>query len=460
MGHQRVVEFVIVGALKLRGQHDRIKGLIDFDAAAQARDILQTCKDTPTPDMWTIFTQVEALIALGDPAGALETLKSALRDASATAQPTLFQLVSLERQLREVWLLDQAAPGSAQKELLNILTYINLRLSGSSARDLNLHTIHDLMELDSDFQNEVLEPVIEKSAELIYRDGKLMNAIKYLKNFSELLCSVVKIQSASGRSPSSGSGFIVKGELLSDAWRGRNVLVTNFHVISPDAVFDGSFAPEEAEAHFSALEIHDMPAQQVPLGEILWYSPFLAHDCTIVDMPTLPEGACALKEANFAPPNPRFNEDGTAIGQLNVIGHPAGRPMEMATHGTDWYELRAETKKLVDESQLDVEYLFYNSPTEPGSSGSPVVDARTLELIGLHHASRGAKFPESRAPELSRRPGTPQRALRYRSRHRPGRAPRRPSANSVVTAKVNEGIWLQDIKNAIARFPDGVPNVS
>jgi len=58
--------------------------------------------------------------------------------------------------------------------------------------------------------------------------------------------------------------------------------------------------------------------------------------------------------------------------RMYVIGHPAGRDLEISL----------QDNYLLD---LDDRRLHYRTPTEPGSSGSPVFEQESWEVVALHH---------------------------------------------------------------------------
>lgn len=63
---------------------------------------------------------------------------------------------------------------------------------------------------------------------------------------------------------------------------------------------------------------------------------------------------------------------------INIIQHPGGRPKSVVVHNSNLLHLENDTELMP--------YAWYNSDTEPGSSGSPVFN-RYWEVIGLHRRS-------------------------------------------------------------------------
>jgi V8-like Glu-specific endopeptidase len=90
-------------------------------------------------------------------------------------------------------------------------------------------------------------------------------------------------------------------------------------------------------------------------------------DVTIVSLATLPRNVSGLKPAANVPlPSPKT--------KAFVVGHPSSGPLQFALHDSVLLDVR-------DNERL----MHYRTPTDPGSSGSPVFNWR-WEVIGLHHA--------------------------------------------------------------------------
>jgi hypothetical protein len=94
-----------------------------------------------------------------------------------------------------------------------------------------------------------------------------------------------------------------------------------------------------------------------------------------------------------------------ARARAYVVGHPRGGGLQIALHDS----------RLVDIDD-DERLLHYRTPTDPGSSGSPVFNT-AWEVIGLHHAGSAT------TPRLH---GTGTYEANERSRSGPSRAGSRP----------------------------------
>jgi hypothetical protein len=113
--------------------------------------------------------------------------------------------------------------------------------------------------------------------------------------------------------------------------------------------------------------------------DVVFESPITDLDVSVLVLSAVADGAVGYRFAADLPP-----ADGT--GKVYVIGHPLG--------GTLSYSI--DDNVLID---FDDRVLHYRSPTEPGSSGSPLFD-RNWDLIGLH--SRG----NDNTPRLNGKDGT------------------------------------------------------
>jgi len=124
--------------------------------------------------------------------------------------------------------------------------------------------------------------------------------------------------------------------------------------------------PQDARAEFTRLQ----GRPQVALGEIVYSSPKLRLDTTALRIDP-PAEAAVLEVAKTLPAVPA---QGEAAERLFVIGHPLGGELAISLYDNH----------LVG---YDGDFVRYRSPTEPGSSGSPVL-SRDLAVVASHHRSR------------------------------------------------------------------------
>jgi S1-C subfamily serine protease len=168
---------------------------------------------------------------------------------------------------------------------------------------------------------------------------------------------VARIADGSGRAK--GTGFVVAAiDLGLDAVAPDELLlITNAHVISLDQAA-GAVPWEDAEITFE----DDESRTSYHVQDVLWSSPEEDLDVTVLRTQPPLEGRPAVPVANVVP---------VPGARVYVIGHPQGRALSWSIYDN----------KLLKRGER---YLHYRTPTEQGSSGSPVFN-RDWKLIGLHH---------------------------------------------------------------------------
>jgi len=162
-----------------------------------------------------------------------------------------------------------------------------------------------------------------------------------------------------------GTGFLLPGGNLSSKWKSHQVLVTNNHVISKNPVDPRTIYPEEATLTFDALSGTGPNQPGYEVKEVLLESPIEELDFTFLRLDKEVE---RIEDFAFAKTMPRK----TYGDRVYVIGHPRGEELSFSIH---------------DNVLLDINErrVHYRSPTEPGSSGSPLFND-DWSLIGIHHA--------------------------------------------------------------------------
>lgn len=318
--------------------------LASLDAADRARNADAQLADKRAP-AWEVATRVEALIALDEDMPALEAAAGYVRAPGADA----FELASTERQLREVWRLDQRPGGDGGKVLAILRAGLLNKLGGE-------------VLLDS-------EAVARTGAalEAMLGDGGLKN-LQWFRKGLDCCTAIARVETPGGRG--FGTGWMARGSDLLPAWGPEPVLVTNKHVISPPGV-DGS--PYQASPSHAALMpdeasvFFQMAQQRASVREVLWSSAGLDIDTTIVRLDAVPGGVTTLALS------PRALTVTTPPPLVYIIGHPAGRDLEFSLHDN----------VLV---AVDPRRVHYRAPTDSGSSGSPVFEDAGWRVVALHHA--------------------------------------------------------------------------
>jgi hypothetical protein len=180
-----------------------------------------------------------------------------------------------------------------------------------------------------------------------------------------------------------GSGLLLRGKDIDPKFDERFLFLTNAHVISDDPVVrqkENALHPDDAVVAFEAWPPVRGKKRSFSVSAILWTSPpgdlDGDLDATLVALQPLPGGVQPFPIARELP-----KPDGKQ--KVYVIGHPNGGGLALSLY---------DNLLLGQEGKL----LHYRTPTEPGSSGSPVFDA-DWRLIGLHHSYR-SKVPGADGP--------------------------------------------------------------
>jgi hypothetical protein len=333
-----------INAVALRAREERagvrVPGAASSAELAErvAKQARQAYKNNPD-DPWAAATVSEALLALDDCDGAELWLHRFLDHPKSGP----FQLDSYARQLQEIW---QGRPVGGTTCADQLATLIARRLEKQQSRltvsAAQMQALRDDPDgLEKNFSGEVGFPVA---------------VVRALLKCCESVGCVTNVTGAR-----LGTGFLLKGSSLKAEFGDGLVLVTNAHVI-PDAV--------PADRACVCFELESEAAGRLAsytVGELLFTSPPDRLDATIVRIEGLPERATALEVAGQLPII-------DAKARAYVIGHPQGGGLQVSLHDSLLLDVD-------DEERL----LHYRTPTDPGSSGSPVFNTR-WEVIALHHS--------------------------------------------------------------------------
>jgi V8-like Glu-specific endopeptidase len=322
--------------IDVRHQRDRPEEVADLAAA-----VLNTVDGAPIPNAWTEVTACEALIGLGRHQEAIERAEAFLKNS-----PDAFTIATFLRQLRNVWQLDTTtSPG---RELLPVLRSALLNHDGGQVTvesvDVRASRLH---ELGDGRLEKVLGPDRYQS-------------LTWYRNGLARCRAVARIQTCND--DGIGTGFLVAGTDLHPDLPAL-VLVTNGHVV-PEEI-----RPEDTVVVFHGLDDDPGRNNRFRVKRQCWYEPSQAPglDTTILELDGYPPDVVPVPPAQALPHKPLKNR------RAYVIGHPRG--------------LAQPQFSLQDNILLDYDdrVLHYRSPTEGGSSGSPVFDNQ-WNLIGLHHS--------------------------------------------------------------------------
>jgi len=353
-------------ALLAREEREGIRRRIVTNVTILARDILEDVerqyKRNPA-DAWLMATASEACLALDDCEGAELWLYRFLH-----SQATLFQLNSYNRQLQEVWQGSAVGSGgSCADRLAGIMARHLAWAQGRWALSPRAGT-QGLADAVNKLSRELADDASALEKNFSGEAGFSVNALRQMLAACE---SIGCVTNAGGERL--GTGFLLDGSALKSGYGSGPVFVTNAHVISADV--PNAIRPNDARVTFEIESTSAGTPQFYRVSEILFTSPpgplgvpaSGTLDVTIVRLtgiadtyPRLPlSAALPLVDART---------------KAFVVGHPRGSGLQISLH---------------DSLLLDVDdgecLVHYRTPTDPGSSGSPVFSSQ-WEVIALHHS--------------------------------------------------------------------------
>jgi hypothetical protein len=172
-----------------------------------------------------------------------------------------------------------------------------------------------------------------------------------------------------------GTGFLVKAGALGLESPDELVILTNFHVVNKEGAGD-ALTPEAAEVAFEAVDANRAWA----VDKILGQSPPDRHDASVL---RLQNKVACVAPLPLATALPAVENN----AKVYIIGHPGGHDLAFSFQDN---ELLDHEGPPGGAPQIPgVSRVHYRAPTEPGSSGSAVFDAKLWEVIALHH--KGSK---------------------------------------------------------------------
>lgn len=331
-------------ALLARAERDKVGGL----PLERARQIAGEVRErlvgqySEKTDYWGLATIAEASLVLGD----LDQAELWFHRAAWSPDANPFGLASTLRQLREVWLLDPAtSQGSrilpALDARLHVLGQTHMIAPANAAR------AGESVPLEKVFGNSPFMPFAAWGLAL------------------ECAKSVCRVEDKLNQGI--GTGFVVNGKLLHKDLPNEAVLVTNAHVLSPKGDGESLTASQAHVAFYGSTGKGGRPHTST-VKKISWSSPPEKLDCTIAVLGTPPKIRAGLSVALNLPV-------ADSKQKVYVIGHPSGGGLMFSLNDNE----------LLDHGDPGDFRVHYRTPTEPGSSGSPVFNGQ-WELIALHHA--------------------------------------------------------------------------
>jgi len=324
-----------------------------IDSERLARDIISILAAKPEAerDNWYHGSLAEAHLALNDLDAAEDNIKAYVRDPKTTA----FALGGTLRQFTDLWLLDKK--GDREYGIVQSLRAALMKKHG----DLELSPEQLQRALGDRPPDEQLESILGPDWPKTYRwfevglkSGRAVGVIS---------------QGELGRI---GSGFLVKGADFKAGWGDELFVLTNAHVVSNDPN-DGGIPPQEACIKFEAAD----KDKSYDIDSIMWISGKNRLDAVILRLTEPVKDIPPLRTTTLLP-----LLDGKQ--RVYIIGYPGGG--ELSISFQDNILLDHEGPPEGTPVDAGVRHLQYRTPTEGGSSGSPVFNASTWKVIALHHA--------------------------------------------------------------------------
>lgn len=337
-------------------------------AKALASKIIETIDAKPEADRdnWDAATLAEAYMAIGDFTQVESNLKIYLSDPGVSA----FDVGSTLRQFSQVWGL-QTAQDARERGILQALRARLLQLPGA---EINLRPQEvKRLQAQSTPSAEQLEAILGTDGTTSYR---------WWKMGLDAACAVGAVYA--GVDQRIGTCFLVKASDIKLNSTNELLVLTNFHVINPEGS-GGALRPEDAQLAFEAIDMD----KRYEIKEVVWCSPVDQHDSCLLRLTEEP----AIQPLPIAPSLPLI----AAGARVYVIGYPTGGGLAFSMQ--DNALLDHEGPQAGTPPIPNVLRIHYRAPTEKGSSGSPVFNRSSWQVIALHHAG-------GELPQLNGKPGT------------------------------------------------------
>ena len=390
--HRSNQDFVYQGVNMLAIAHWDDGRTLDQEQQSEAEDaankIIETINSKHPQDRsnWDIATAGEASLGArkhGDAVGFYGTY--------IQQEESAFALAGSLRQLQQLWRIEEQEEDWAS-ELVAALVGKLGQLPGAS------------FSLSADAMQRLAEVPEGRYQALL--GGQAAKSHHWLQQGLEAARSVAII--LRNQAPH-GSGFVVRGGDLDPSLGDELMVMTNAHVVS-DPVEPNAATRQQAIVQFELLR--DTEAfQSHSVKKVIWQSPTDQHDVALLRVsPPIPESIKALTLHDELPELAEHEQDQERI---YIIGHPNGRTISFSFQDNKLLDYELDVYR--DPTSKAPCRIHYRTPTEPGSSGSPVFDVN-WRIVGIHHA--GGHY----VSKLNKKP---------------------------YTYKANEGLWIETIRRAL-----------
>lgn len=193
-----------------------------------------------------------------------------------------------------------------------------------------------------------------------------LTSINYLSKGLKAAAAVCRIRIPGSGGESHGTGFLV----------GPRLLLTNHHVLASQD--EASQAEAEFDYEHDADGVLKPPVQfNLKPAELFFTS--MELDFTLVAVAPQSDRSISIERFGFIPLLPVSGKslDGEWV---SIIQHPGGKPKQISIRANRVIELKPGQAPGADPAK----FIHYRTDTEPGSSGSPVLNDQ-WQAIALHH---------------------------------------------------------------------------
>lgn len=351
-------------ALLRRANEDDIRFADGLDMGAIAAKITDVIEKTPVKER--DYSQLATLAVVSVSQGNWDQASAHLGEALKSEKGVdAFALAGTIRQLDEWWDINQHGHDG-----IGLIAALQAKLLKTTGGDLRM----------SSEQMQSIRDVPQGSFEKIFgANGPTTR--KWLLRFLDTGASVGQITTALGGGI--GTCFIVDGEKFHKDLAGERLILTNDHVVSPFPELYTSNPPLRVDKAQAKFEIYSEQNGlcEIAAKEIVWSSGAQDHDACLIRLAVdLPETLPALPIVPYVPIVDPVTEE-----SIYVIGHPGGRSLSYSMQNNELINHNCK----FEAGEVIPRQIHYVTPTEPGSSGSPALNA-DLDVIGLHHA--GGKY--------------------------------------------------------------------
>ena len=305
---------------------------------------------------WYLPTLAEASLGLGD----WDAVERNVRAYAASDEVQPFQIESTLRQFTQVW--DIEALDERGRGLVATLRARLLQLNGGEIKA----TPEEMQRW-----REQAPPPPGQLEAILGAEGP--QTYKWWRTGLERASSVCAVRQKLGQR--FGSGFLLTAGALGLQPPDELVVLTNFHVVNNEGAL-GALTPESAEIAFEAADAN----QAWPVKTILCWSRQDRHDASVLQLEGAVAGVAPLPLATALPPVQNN-------AKVYIIGYPRGQDLAFSFQDNELLDHEGPPGGV--QQIPGVSRVHYRTPTEPGSSGSPVFDANGWEVIALHH--KGSK---------------------------------------------------------------------